>query len=367
MSTTNVYFDIPQEIEIGLRTGELVRNGGVVRNAKSGEIVSHLAEVGQSGARDKGFELAYSLLVKSGMESSTAFHLLNAAIPMLNFAMTGFHLYTGIMRVRQLEKAINRIYDLVEDEFRSEREAHLNMALEVAHNFNTMTSRSGKEANISPVDIELSTALERVFREIERHLEENQKTLNRGRLLPVRSRPWQSKPKWVESQLEIQQRSIQLILLGMHIVKLGSRCWLEIDEIDIARHKISDNIGRFEQLYEVVVEQLRLTDKAMMLQLDRSDLVTPIPFLYPFLQGRELQQADSLLDNASEDFVLVVEALQQLRGFDYELASVKRLGVPFQQREQDIETKVASRTTSKQDYVLLADDEAVSRLSRYAS
>ncbi len=395
MGTTSVYFDVPPAIEAGLSSGELVRIGGVVRNAETGEIVSHLAEVGRSGARDRSFELAHSLLVKSGMESNTASDLLNAAIPMLDFAMTGFHLYTGIMRVRHLEKAINRVYDQIALEFRREREVHLNMALEVAQNFNDMASRNGKEANIIPVDSDLSTALERVYGDIERRLEENMKTLKHGRRFRVRSRPFQSKEKWVETQLEIQQHTIRLILLGMHIIKLGSRCWLEIDEIDNARRKITSNIGRLEQLYEELVEQLRLTEKARSSQLDRSalafaipaiplaiPLVTPVTIpiaagaggalgvassLRKFFRKGENESADKLLHSANEDFVRVAEALQQLRGFDYELAAVKRLGVSFRQREQDIESEFSSRTTSEQTHILIVDDEAISRLNPQAS
>lgn len=44
MSVQQVTFEIPRQLEAGLRAGELVRHGGVIRNT-SGHIVSHLKEV----------------------------------------------------------------------------------------------------------------------------------------------------------------------------------------------------------------------------------------------------------------------------------------------------------------------------------
>src|SRR4051812_3304512 len=46
--TTNVLFEIPKAIERGMKAGEYVRNGGVIRRIDGGQIVAHLREVGQS-------------------------------------------------------------------------------------------------------------------------------------------------------------------------------------------------------------------------------------------------------------------------------------------------------------------------------
>lgn len=48
MSIVNVPFRVKPDIEAKLRTGEYIRNGGVIRDRKTGQIIEHLKEAGKS-------------------------------------------------------------------------------------------------------------------------------------------------------------------------------------------------------------------------------------------------------------------------------------------------------------------------------
>ena len=115
-------FEIPDWIEQGLKDGECIRVGGVIREAKTKQIVAMLREVAPNISQES------NLLNQVGSISS----LLNSGISILNLGVSVIGFALILKRLRKIEQQIEKQFSQVKDNINN---LHLKFDISVYANF----------------------------------------------------------------------------------------------------------------------------------------------------------------------------------------------------------------------------------------
>lgn len=118
MGTVEATFAIPDWIMQGLESGDYVRVGGVIRDAKKQHVVAMLREVLPNLSQ------ASTILSQFGSVAS----ILNLGISVIGFAIVIKRLEKIEQRLKQIPEAVNRIEQKIDLNFQAEFRAALNLA-----------------------------------------------------------------------------------------------------------------------------------------------------------------------------------------------------------------------------------------------
>ena len=160
----DLYFEMPEFIEVGLASGLMERVGGVIRYSDDQQILAWLRQGGQVGQM---VESSASLLERVVPRHATLGMFLGRAVPVLNIAMGGFGLFEQILGIRAHEAELERIYDRVSEEFQRNREVELLAALSHAENAFVARCDAFKVEAVSHVTYELSVAQAQLVRDLD--------------------------------------------------------------------------------------------------------------------------------------------------------------------------------------------------------
>ena len=132
MKTITVELEVPAKILAGLASGLYEQVGGVIKDAKTKQIVAFLKEGGNmSKSSSSGLTLLPTLLRAAGMNAKTIAVVAGAvtiAGPLIDVAIVGYTIHTLNQRIDALQKEIESIYDRLDMAFAKLKAAKLDAA-----------------------------------------------------------------------------------------------------------------------------------------------------------------------------------------------------------------------------------------------
>lgn len=352
-----IYFEVPEFIDAGLKNGSLERVGGILRYSDDRQVLAWMRQGGQVG---QVVESSGSLLERVVSRPSALGSFLGKAVPVLNIAMGGFGLIEQILGIRAHEAELERIYDRVAKEFQRNREVEMLAALDHAENAFVARCDAFKVEAVAQVTYELSVAQAQLVRDLDELLaaETNDANIELATMYQV---------------------------LAMKVCAVSTRLRLEIGEDAAAIHWLSKCaynhwvyaekfvrkwIGDYPALYfhESVSDEYfdRYLDIERWLQGEPDVLAKLIKqHRRYFWDNGALQPLDAprvgfQIDenpfylHAIPNAELLIENVQRLRGYELELKSML---LPFLEWDAYEEARIDSHG----DYVLLVNLDKLDR------
>ena len=388
MSSIEVLLEVPPAIAQGLANGTLERVGGVIREVGSKQIVVWLREGGKIASNPN---ILTGLVQATGGVGSVATGILNTVVSahshdlikkeiarqgimlgtmgILNIAISGCNLLMMIHRFQALKKQINDIYESIVEEFNRDRQVRLASTLNQVRDMLEAKGDSYKQD--SPrLTHELDNAREDILWDVD-NLHKN-------------------------SQLQMIQ---DYLLLAMQVDIFRIRCFLETNEVELARTRLKERLKDYRkrthefvhkllgvyraryfhtsvepddlQRYIRIEGWLRRKDDVLMdvIEKSRKDFWNQ-DAIQDIIPGRSLPGRPSEKPihhlTALAQAALLIENFQRLEGFEDELAAIERLGLKeWEAREREAITDKADFNIDKHDdYVLLVDKDRLAKAER---
>ena len=175
MSNLAVLFDVPQHIEMGLKTGQLQRVGGVIVDSQTQQIVTWLRDSGivesavenlLSGisplniifeAANTAISLYDNELTRKAVDALTSnVNMLASATAtgqLMNLAITGVSFQVIIKQLDNLSKQLDELSKQISREFEHERDLRFKTALQSARDvFDANSSQLSESASRSAIN-----------------------------------------------------------------------------------------------------------------------------------------------------------------------------------------------------------------------
>ncbi|MCY4145305.1 MAG: hypothetical protein OXE95_10475 [Chloroflexi bacterium] len=397
MPQVEVMLDVPLPIEQGLATGQLERVGGVVREAGSKRVVGWLREGGQvagnvdlaSGALKNLLnasagdgasgtaglvDAASNFLMTQQMQSLTSLLQFNTGLGMMNLTVTTISLVYLRRRMAEIEDKIDGLYD----EFEHDREANLQAGLESAEDAAT-AGVAGDKANQREY---ARQAVDR-FREARKPMRDKLDELL-----------WRGSIDTLVAQ----------IVRAIEIDAVMVRCYLDNADIANAKRHLADALAKYRHTireliqrhlheqrslyfhksvskedflryiavrkwladYDKSLGQLLLeaifTDRENFWDPERIESIDPASSATNFLSRLTSRDDENAAGEprhlwALEQFDLLIENFNQLRGIDLELKAIERLGIStdaWRAMQEDALEKAEINLAEHDDYVFMS-------------
>lgn len=371
MPTIEVLFEIPVAIVNGLATGSLERVGGVIRESGSKEVVMWLREGGQISQNPGMVQgLMASILGSSGMSSATMGVVLTGTMSTLNVALSGYTLYLMIARVHALEAQIEHIHDRVAEEFARDRQVNFETALANARDVVDAENDMYKQQAASRAIDQLFNTRQHFLRDFDAVLGDKM------------------------TQGQCQQAQLYL-LQAMHVDTLRIRCYLETDQLALAKSRLSASVEEYQNRTQALIQKwlgdypaiyfhetipdedfqryinierwLRDKDDVLMdiVKTHRHDFwngdaIKPLrrsmlsTINVPFMKRDTMEKIPPYLLALTQSEILI-ENYQRLLGFELELASMR---LEFSEWDR------LADNTEHDDFVILIDSDWLQKLDR---
>lgn len=234
MSTLNVALELPQPILLGLQSGSLKRVGGVIVDSSTNQVVTWLRD-GASDFADQSNPLVNSLMSASKFG---ALRMLTPGMMVLNVALAGMASSALTSRFSQISSQLAEL----KSEFEADRKVRLEVALQAATDVLGSTNPSFVHSSNAPYL--LLDAKKHILREFEQVLS-NQ---------PL--------------ELDYAQH---LLVLAMNIVTLRTRCYLKVDDQQLAREYLRQQVTEFKKYSHKFIDALLGTYPAIYLHSKLAD------------------------------------------------------------------------------------------------
>ncbi|MGJ3239827.1 MAG: hypothetical protein ACFE0Q_14040 [Anaerolineae bacterium] len=372
MPNIQVLFQVPPIIEAGLQSGLYERMGGVVRDTQSKQVVMWLQEGGQAASNPNVANgLMGTLLQQTGMSSVTVGAVVGGTLPMINLAVSGYTMYLMIERVHTLEQQIEEMYERISKEFARDRRVEFEAALHNARDIVDSDDLNYKHKAAS-------NAIDQLFKAQQHRLEDFDE------LLPT-----------TESEQELQQAQMYL-LQAMMATTLRTRCYLETDQVSLARRRLSEMFNSYHDRTRQLIRKWLGEHPVMYLHGDISDenlerylqieawyhdihdidyllaqlvrehrhdlwnrdVIKPLNNAFDWWKKRETATKEIPYLSALTQIEALIENYNRLIGFELELATMRLTFSEWDQQVADL--------YERDDYVVLVDQdilEASDRLS----
>ena len=369
-----VEFEIPDAIEKGLLNGTLERVGGVIRFSESKKIVAWLRGGGNmSRATAPVSTLLPSLLQVAGMNARTIAVVAGAvtvAGPMLDIAITAYTIHHLTSRIRALKKEIADIYDRLDKFLHQNANVSLNAALKYAEALVEQEDYEAKKAMLPTVSFQLVQAEEWLLAELREAVQKN--------------------------RLHTAGKMIAAVYT---INIMAARCNLEFGDTKAALHSLNKNVTELKPYVEELVQKMVGDQPALYFHksvgegyLDRHIQIQS------WLTG-EREFWETVIKEARKDFwnekatkrlfrterkflhtwqvlredPFYIEAIPQAEQLieNYQRFESYALDLGYADRpSNDLEwlsDEAAKRLNDHGDYVLLVDEDAITRVQRLST
>lgn len=345
MVTIDAQLELPLRYFQGLSDGTYERVGGIVRETQSKHVVAWLRDSVDTHSKSS---------LPTGLASLSMASRAAHVIPIVNMALTSATLLILTKGLLEVSKSIKDMESALKAEFQLDRVSHLTAALKLAKIVEEASSSQIRQQNAVKATFELNKAISTLGQEF---------------------------------QSALANRSLQLA--AMYYVSYGQaliavvRCYLEIDEYDLAKQNLLSELTVFRSMADGLVSSALGEHPALMLHRDFSDAdVERFINVFEWLRGepfRELlvkelrrdfwevgltqldvgrvlkRQSQSPLHErrelAAQSLALaedVIENYNRLEGFAIELRSMRLLNKTFREWQH-------LQTDSARDVVLLPD------------
>ena len=414
MPQLEVMLEVPQQIAKGLASGQLERVGGVVRDSSSKQVVAWLREGGRimENSDLAGGTLKALFNASTGGIPQTATGILTSAatakshflimqelqgltnlvnvvggIGVLNLVATIVSTALILRKLSELELAIEELVEHVSNEFSQDRKVKMETAIHAAQEALEMVHKENKRDQANAALWKLFEARQHIWLEIE-----SAKGGSDG-----------------ASADEIMQNNI---LQAMQLDMLRCRCFMEINELPLAkryldgklndygettRHLVHRHLGSNRALYfhkdipesdlrrYLAIEFWLRPDEDRLLQIvlaNRHDFwnaelvkksnITASgssAFFSRPMRNKEPETDHTLLD-ALRHCELLIENHRRFLGFYAEVEAIERLGISQadleSQQEESLKTADIN-LAEHDDYVLLVESEGLESFARQSA
>jgi len=212
-----VLLEIPEKIQISLMDGSYQRLGGIVRESNSKQIVAWLRE---------GNALSDSSLIQSIAPVGRALTALSGTGMLLNLALTSASLVTTMKRLERLSANVSSLGKELHGEFKRDRDINFKAALQRARDALEASSAVNRTQSAHQVIQGLYEARENFYQDFHQALEQD------------------------------------FVLLAQHYLTRSmyatvslTRCYLEIDEIDLARKRLIEELKLIKDSVREVIKK----------------------------------------------------------------------------------------------------------------
>ena len=355
MPQIEVVLDVPTKIAKGLASGQLEREGGVIREAGSKQVVAWLREGGKIGDNSNlaGGALR-SILDVGGMG-------------ILNLAATAVSTAIVLKRLKDLEQEIKSLGKEIAGHFAQDRQVKMDAAIHTANLAFEMSDSSNRESMARKAIFELYGARQHIWLEIDGLKSSSHSAENN----------------------ELMQKNIEQ---AMRLDSLYSRCHLELEEISIAREYVYSALDDYGEASRSLVHRHLGAGRAgyfhhSILETDLRRYIGVEQWLRPsgnrlleilLVNRRDFWNKDvadekSIKKPGMQKYIdaltqseLLIENYHRLRGFHAEIEAIERLGIShaeWQLQQEaafaEAEENLADFTTLEDydDYVLLVDKD----------
>lgn len=246
-----VYFDIPQQIALGLASGRLERVGGIIRHPKSKKVVAWLRESGQLAFSDPSATVGFLQALQKGSGG-----LATVAASVLGTAATA-HSHQRLMREIQLVQRLSRLAVVT---------GVLNLGLgaislaTMVQNANRLADLIAAEAKRDRIN-ERESAIE--YLELLKNLSDDRQTLaSELAVFPVlkaRKNMLQDFDELLDSDrltLGQTQSAIHCLVRTMQLDVMHVRSYLDTNEMRAAKNRLRDCVKDYKSHVRSFVEKL---------------------------------------------------------------------------------------------------------------
>ncbi|MDE2638455.1 MAG: hypothetical protein OXI30_18965 [Chloroflexota bacterium] len=381
-----VMLEVPLKIALGLASGQLELNGGVVVDAASKQVVMWLREGGNIANNP---DLAGGLLntlsnSATGGLTSTATNLLSSAVSaqshflimrelhsltslvglvggigLLNLAATAISTGIILKRINDLEQLIRDLGVEIAKQFEEDRAVKMSAAINAADLAFTMEGQENRNTQAHLALDKLFAARQHIWMEIN--------TLK-------------GSSRYAKNN-ELMQKNVEQ---AMRLDALYSRCLLELENISLAKTYLERHVRLYRETTVNLVHRYLGTHRAVYFHnsIRESDLLRYI-FVEHWLSNDENRLLTIILGNRrdfwSTDIAdnkgikkpgkdhylnaltqseLLIANLHQFHGFHAEIEAIERLGIPYaewEKRQEEALAKANIDLAEHDDYVLLVD------------
>ena len=404
MPKIEVMLDVPRRIATGLATGRLERVGGVVRDARTKQVVAWLREGGKiasntelaggifktvleassgvlqsnlAGATNVSATSLSPFLIRQQIYGLTNLVGLVGGIGVLNLATSVVTTKIVLNRLRVLEEAIEALYVNVTRQFSNARKVKMLTAIQTANNALTMEGQENR-------DFQANSAINALF--------------------AARQHIWGEVDNLKGSAVNAANNEVlqENILQAMQLDSLRSQCLLELNNTALARNCLSETLVDYRETsrqlihrhlgehravyfhqsvaesdlirYLAIEHWLRPEGNRLMEIVlanrhdfwnpdiaDRSKVVTTnksAGFKVPF-KAKQESNSPSHLDALTES-ELLIENLARFEGFLAEIEAIQRLGLmqsEWEQQQNEALAKEKINLEEHDDYAVLVDNE----------
>ncbi len=211
----NVEFMIPAYIQAGLASGAFERVGGVIRETNSKAIVSWLRE---------GASLSQSANLPIWGSAAQAISMLSAGGMLLNLGVSVASLIVITQRLDRLTNSIDRLEETIRSEFKRDRDTRFKGALQSARD-------ALESANKNSRSSQAHVAINGLYESQINFLEDFDNSLEVNPLLAQHS-----------------------LVRAMYATNSRIRCYLEMDEIDLAKTRLNEDMHEFERRFHQLIK-----------------------------------------------------------------------------------------------------------------
>ena len=397
-----VLLRFPPNIIAGLLSGEFKLWGGVVRNAANGQIVALLREGGSiarnpnlgggllktlldassgglasavTGAVNTSVTAHSHFLIVQQLQGLTSLVCIVGGIGVLNLAATAISAAVLLNRLRDVERAIEGLYEHISREFSQDRQVKLEAAIHAATDALNMDGPHNR-------NLQANFAIDKLFA-ARQHIWLDLDTLK-------------GSPNDAANNQLMQNN----ILQSMQLDSLRSRCLLEINELSRAKAYLVDTLEAYRETSRLLVHRHLGEHRAVYFHksVPESDLCRYLAVEYwlradgdrllelllanrhdfwnrdiadesrvaksdkarrvPLPNRRKGESDDHPHIDALTQSELLIENYQRFRGFHAEIEAIERLGIThseWEKRQEEALAKVEIDLAEYDDYALLVD------------
>lgn len=255
MSSLEVLFHVPDQIATGLASGSLQRVGGVIVESTTKQVVAWLRDGAVNQALDvgtgtlptplnaviaaarTGVSLYDSHLTRRAVDGLTQYVQLGTTLTtfaaggqLLNMAMAAVSFREILRKLDTLSLEIAKVSEVISYEFAKDRDMRFRVALQAARDvFEGKNSDHRDNAMRSAVD-GLYEARENFLTEFERLL---------------------SQPSTVQTMIAAHH----LLIRAMYAEVSRIRCYLAGEEVELAKHRLNEDLPQFAQHSKTLVSK----------------------------------------------------------------------------------------------------------------
>lgn len=318
MNSMEVVFEVPAAIQAGLASGTLERVGGVIRDTQSKAITSWLRE---------GSSLSQAANVPIWGSATQVISLLNTGGMLLNLGVSTASLVIIMQRLDKLTNAIDALEETIRSEFKRDRDRGFTSALESARDALEASNKDNRSN-------QARTAIKGLYEAQIDFLEDFDNTFKSNPLLAQHS-----------------------LVRAMYASNSRIRCYLEVDEIDLAKTRLREDRQKFKHRSKQLIKSWMGEHPAKFLHHHVTDSdVNRFIQIQHFLKGSDVSDAQGLMNIIHElraDF-WNQEAIEDAHRY---IGPIRRVEQSFEDQVKTFPEKLLQAETLIENYQRLQSFE----------